>query len=139
MRMQGQGNTKQLRGSKHKTGPCATRALRAAPPVEYGLHKKGKMGTALARPETGRSLPDLGPVLGPLGFCFLPVSCSGAPEPAFSERMSLFLFELRTTWGHLAIFALELKPKREAVAFLFAARRAFFNERLSAGARWQSQ
>jgi hypothetical protein len=27
-------------------------------------------------------LPDLGPVLGPLGFCFLPVSCSGAPEPA---------------------------------------------------------
>jgi hypothetical protein len=30
----------------------------------------------------GAALPDLGPVLGPLGFCFLPVSCSGPPEPA---------------------------------------------------------
>jgi hypothetical protein len=27
-------------------------------------------------------LPDLGPVLSPTGFCCLPVTCSGPPEPA---------------------------------------------------------
>jgi hypothetical protein len=30
--------------------------------------------------QSGDVLPDLGPVLGPPGFCCLPVTCSGAPR-----------------------------------------------------------